>query len=788
MPPEGTSDRRVCLVALVSPPYADLTYLLPEWLAPGSLAVGMRVAVPLGNQLRAGVIMDSSASSAVDPERLKPVWWPLEKTPLLPPAHLDLVRQLSIRQLQPAGRILASLLPAPLRALGTAKMHLHESAGVSEMRISDLRLAPYGRLLELGKALEAGKMEYVEAADQAVLLCHLTADPPWPVRPGAARQQEILEYIWEKGPVSRAALLEKVGRSGAQALGTLVRHGLVRLVREEEAENATAAPAEACHLTDAQKDAARGLRHLLAQGTGSTALLHGVTGSGKTAVYMEMARACLAAGKSVILLAPEVALAARLRNEAHRFLDAPIHFFHGYQGPGTREKTFRKLARANEAASAPCVLVGTRSALFLPVPKVGLIVLDEEHDSSFKQDEGLTYQAKEVAYFRSSREGALLLLGSATPDVRVFHAARQGRLPLFSLPKRIGSGGLPALELVDIRGRGPEDGLLSPEALGALRETVERGEQAVILLNRRGYAPLMYCLECSETLKCPHCSIGLTYHKGRERLLCHYCGYSAPFPLPCPRCGSLNYLPMGEGTERLEETLESMLPPGAGILRLDRDTSRRSGALEEILAAFAAGKAQVLVGTQMLSKGHHFPDVTLSIVADADLGLNLPDYRATERTFQLLVQAAGRAGRGEKPGRVLVQTRDVGHFCWKFVRENDYEGFYAHEIALRERRGYPPFVKLGVARFSYPAGYDQGQSRIQELSRILKEKGKEENVRVLGPAPAPLGLLRGRKRFQCLLKGASWIGIRRTYAAMAAALPARGEVRASLDIDPVSLM
>jgi primosomal protein N' (replication factor Y) len=288
-------------------------------------------------------------------------------------------------------------------------------------------------------------------------------------------------------------------------------------------------------------------------------LLYGVTGSGKTLVYIRLAAACLAAGRSVLLLAPEVALAHKLRRDVRAALpDAPVFFIHGYQSPARRDRLFRELA----GRIAPCLVVGTRSALFAPMPDPGLIVLDEEHDASFKQEEGLSYQAKEVAWFRAGQARALLLLGSATPDVKTFYAASRGDIPVDRLPVRAGSGRLPEISLTDIRGVKPSDNLLAPDTLNALREVAARGEQAVILLNRRGYAPNMYCLDCGAAARCPDCDIGLTYHKARERLVCHYCGHAIPFPAVCPTCRGLHYLPMGQGTERLEEHIASILPPG----------------------------------------------------------------------------------------------------------------------------------------------------------------------------------------------------------------------------------
>jgi primosomal protein N' (replication factor Y) len=431
--------------------------------------------------------------------------------------------------------------------------------------------------------------------------------------------------------------------------------------------------------------------------------------------------------------------------------------------------------------------VGTRSALFLPLDNIGLFILDEEHDASFKQDEGFPYQAKEVAWYRAGQEKALLLLGSATPDIKTFHAAREGKIPVHRLTERAGGAALPAVTFLPMPRDRAGRGLLVPESAEALFQAAQRGDQAVILLNRRGYAPLMYCLSCGSAARCPQCDIALTYHKGRERLLCHYCGFSAPFPSPCSACGGLRFLPMGQGTEKLEEDLAALLPPGAGVLRLDRDSARRPGRMEEILAAFARKEAAVLVGTQMLSKGHHFPDVTLVIVADADLGLNLPDYRAAERTFQLLLQSAGRSGRGERPGAVLIQTRDPSHYCWQFVRSADYEGFFSRELALRERRGYPPFVRLALLRISFPLDRPGEAENIAAMGAALRPQAREMGITLLGPAPAPLSLLKGRRRFHCLLKGQDWNALRALYASALKAAR-RTRLRLSLDLDPVSML
>lgn len=803
-------------VALLSPPYATLTYSPPPWLPAGLWRPGLRVAVPLGGgAVRAGVVLALVEPEAADlpaGAKVRPVVWPLEAQPLLSGEYLDTVRDLAARQLTTPGHILGAVLPRGLRV--TARIRVREFRAGGKPRLHALRdlagMDPAARD-ELGRAFAAGEAEVLALREDAAAgeVCELTCDPPWAVRPNALRQRAVLDYLLERGAVSRRRLGDALPESGP-ALAALLKAGLVRVrpsdgADEREMEEAGEAllppPSPPFELSGEQRAALDGLCAALDRGLAGenpgTHLLFGVTGSGKTAVYLELARACLERGRSVLLLAPEVALALKLRRDAAgRFPGAPLYLFHGYQNPARRERAFRDLAaRALADPPAPCLVVGTRSALFLPLPVLGAVVMDEEHDGSFKQDEGLHYQAKEVAWSRASRHKALLVLGSATPDIKTFYATRRGLFPLAALPRRVGGGALPGVELVDIREH-TGDSPLAPASLEALRDTVKRGEQAVVLLNRRGYAPLMYCLDCGTVARCPHCDIGLTYHKRREQLVCHYCGHTRPFPSPCEKCKGLNYLPMGEGTEHLEERLAGeelagVLPSGVRVLRLDRDSTRRPGRMEEILAAFARQEAQVLVGTQMLSKGHHFPHVTLALMADADLGLNLPDYRAVERTFQLLVQSAGRAGRGEKPGRVLVQTRDVGHYCWEFVERADYEGFYEREIALREQRRYPPFVKLALVRMSFPLDWKEGPGLLGGLAAALREAGRETGVAVLGPAPAPLARLQGRLRHQWLLKAEDWQAARRTYGLAARrALPGAvpRELRVSLDLDPVNML
>ena len=808
------ADRFLIQAALLSPPYSTLSYAPPPWFGGSAASLwrpGMRALLPLGRGNRVAVVLECGPVGGEVPAGLKYALWPLDREPLLEEAYLEMVRQLALRHATTPGRILGAVLPAPLR-LAKGRFRFLTDEGARELKSGEV--AKCANLLAgsecpeelrgLGDLWQKGRGAWIEGGDspEEREMAGLAHDPPWPVRPRASKQLALLEYLLARGEVSRKQLLTELGKDAGETLKTLTERGIVRLRPLADGDAGTGnetvsgnLPTPAWNAPFALGPAQRGaldamLADLDAESPAPRCLphlVHGVTGSGKTAVYLALAAECLARGKSVLLLAPEVALAIKLRRDAETLLrDAPILFHHGYQPPGERAAHFR------EALSGrPVLAVGTRSALFLPLRNLGAIIVDEEHDTSFKQDEGLVYQAKEVAWFRAAQAGSLLVLGSATPDVKTFYAAEQGHIRVHALPERTGGGTVPRIRLVPLPKGAGSGGVLAGESIDALADCVKRGEQAIILLNRRGYSPFMYCLSCSKTVSCPNCDISLTYHKARERLVCHYCGHSLPFPSPCPDCGGAGFHPMGEGTEKLEESLLPFLPVNTRILRLDRDSTRRPGRMEEILAAFGRGEASVLVGTQMLSKGHHFPRVTLVVAADADLGLNLPDYRAAERSFQLILQAAGRSGRGEKPGEVLIQTRDPGHYCWEFVRDSDYRGFYARELALREARRYPPFVRLALVRLSFPADWKDGMAALERVAAALRRAGKEKGVTVLGPAPAPLAMLGGMRRFHCLIKASNlasgWVSVRDVYGA---AVQAGGQsrMRVSLDPDPVNML
>jgi primosomal protein N' (replication factor Y) len=793
-------------VWLASPPYAALTYLWPDWLS-GCLpepVPGLRVLAPLGNGYRVGVL-ERPCPCLPEGVALKPLLWPLEQTPVLDSATLELVRDLACRHMAHPGRVLELILPRGLRSV-QVRFDVEHPDFPRAFTPKALAACPPERLSALAAVWAEGRMRvHLSLRRQAEeLYACLAADPPWAVRPNAVNQQRLLERLFESGPMSLGALKAAFGEAGQTALKKLTRAGLVRLgdpdetaVDEtvvDEAEGLLPADDDACAApgapavpaaTDEQQAALAELLPALECPEPRMCLVHGVTGSGKTRIYLELTRRALDSGRSVLLLAPEVALASQLWRQARKaFPEAEAYFSHGYQSPSRREETFSRVA----GARGPVLVVGTRSALFLPLRNLGLVVLDEEHDESYKQEERLPYHAKELAFTRVHSSGGLLVLGSATPDVKTFNAAERGQLPRVTLARRVGCRPMPEVRLVDITGVKNADEPFAPESLAAIRATLEAGEQVIVMLNRRGYAPVMYCMSCEEVPKCPDCQVGLTYHKQRERLVCHYCGFSHPYPIPCAKCGGVQFVPMGDGTERLEEYFAKTLGHEVSVLRMDRDSARRQERLDEILRRFGAGEAQVLVGTQMLSKGHHFPGVTLVVVANADMGLNLPDYRAAERTFQLLVQVSGRAGRGEKPGSVLIQTRNPAHPFWHFVLGADYAGFYEREIASRQRYRYPPFSRLALLRLSCPAEAEHQGQMLAAFGKALREAARPLGVDVLGPAPAPLSQLKGRRRFNCLLKCADWQPIRALFAALSRSGAAPEAFRLELDLDPVNML
>ena len=534
-------------------------------------------------------------------------------------------------------------------------------------------------------------------------------------------------------------------------------------------------------LTGEQTAAFERLTSLAAEGSFRTVLLHGVTGSGKTELYLRLADSVSRSGRGVLMLVPEIALTPAIAAIFRLTFGDRVAIQHSGLSDGERHDQWQRIRRGDVD-----VVVGTRSAVFAPVRSLGLIIVDEEHDGSYKQEESPRYHGRDVAVVRGSQAGALVVLGSATPSMESFHNAQNGRYDILTLERRVLDRPMASVRIVDMReeyaASGP-DVILSGPLCDALAERLARREQAIVLLNRRGFATAVFCRQCASTLECPNCSVSLTVHKAARRAQCHYCNFAMGLPKTCANCAGPYLEQIGFGTERVEADIVEKFP-GVRVARVDRDTIRRRGAIAALLSRFAAGELDVLVGTQMIAKGHDFPRVTLVGVISADVGLGLADFRAAERTFQLLTQVAGRSGRGEIQGEAIVQTLYPKHYSIRHACRQDYNAFYQDEITFRRGMKYPPTVALinavVKARTRESAMADAG-----ELVNALRIAG--DGYRVLGPAPAPLSRLKGEYRAQFFIKGTKRPAMRQ---ALQLALSTRPEIRRRtiVDVDPMSVL
>jgi primosomal protein N' (replication factor Y) len=537
-------------------------------------------------------------------------------------------------------------------------------------------------------------------------------------------------------------------------------------------------------LTAGQRDAMRGVERALERGGFAPLLLHGVTASGKTELYLRAADRVRSRGGQTLVLVPEVALGSQLVHEFRRRFGTRVGVLHSYLAVGERRRNW-ELARRG----AVDVVVGARSAVFAPLPALRLIVVDEEHEPAYKQSERLRYHGRDTAVRRAQMLGIPVLLGSATPSLESLANAARGKYARIVLPDRVDQRPLPVIRVVDLRREGGGGSLLSRPLLAALGERLAREEQALLFLNRRGHSHHTQCRACGWVPACPHCDIALTLHLSPRQWRCHYCDHREPATAQCPTCGAALLRLSGAGTQRAERELAAALP-AARVMRLDTDVARDRGAPAERLAAFARGEADVLLGTQMIAKGLDFPRVTLVGVLDADVALHLPDFRAAERTFQLLVQVAGRAGRGRRPGEVLVQTCSPQHPAITAASRYDASGFAGRELDERREAGYPPFVRLATLLLT---GADQGEVEraAEALAEALRPEAQAQDVKLLGPAPQALARLRGKYRWHLLLKGTSAAKLRAVASrglAWAESKERPSTVRVVADVDPVEVL
>ena len=811
---------RYCDVAVPAPLDSVFTYRLPEGMYPSP---GGRVLVPFGRQRTVGIITavhdHAPAVTAKDVLRsLDP-----EDTAALSSELLRLGKWISEYYLSPIGEVFRSMLPlhaefrrvVVYRITEKGRMALDRAgqAGSSvrsrrpaEEEDTEFRVIDYlgGR----EQAHEAGLLTATRASKD--LLRRLT-QREWISREDVSDSTDasrvgrvaMLKTVEGKLNANQKSLIETLRAAGGKlpleglrkldiprsTVATLVKRGCLE-IQEEPLElpkprmTARTLP-EAVAFNSAQSAALCKIRGAVEAREFRSILLHGVTGSGKTAVYLQAMKSVLDSGRSAILLVPEIGLTPAVAADVHQVFGNEVALLHSALSDKERAEHWHRIRRGQARA-----VVGTRSAVFAPVSDLALMIVDEEQDSSYKQEETPRYHARNVAVMRAKFSGATVILGSATPSLESYSNAKNGRYALLAMPDRVEQRPLPEVERIDMRQEFEETGreqVISRRLAEEIRLRLERQEQVMVLLNRRGYSPVVLCRACGKTLECSNCAIALTHHKQNRRMQCHYCGFTAPVPKHCTECGSEYVYFLGTGSEKLEELLHGSFPQ-ARIARLDRDTVRSHADFERVLNALNAGELDLLVGTQMIAKGHDLHGVTLVGVLGADLALGLPDFRAAERTFQLLTQVAGRAGRGYVPGKVILQTYFPDHYAVQYAAQHDFLGFYEKELRFRSWMHYPPYSSLANVVVRSDALED-----VLRWSGMLGrwlEKTPHENVRVLGPAAAPIPRLKRDYRYHFILKSASRAKLNALLRAMVAEAESARIPRTNLivDVDAMSLM
>lgn len=731
-------------VAVAAAVRGTFTYRVPHALA-GEVTLGQRVAVPFGRSQRATGYVVGFPTAPPKGFELRDVVEVLDALPPFTPKLIELIRWAEEYYLVPPGELLRAALPPGLNSRG-------------------------------GEAPTVRRGVEYAAADPS-------AAEALPSLGRARAQKAVLEYLLARGriPVEE---LKAAFPNGRPALQSLAKRGLVKLETETLVARGglLAADAKPLPLTAAQAEALAAVTG--AFGTYQPFLLHGVTGSGKTEVYLQAIALAREAGKGALVLVPEIALTPQLSGRFRARFGDDVALLHSGLSPAERHAEWLRL-RTGEAH----ICVGVRSAIFAPVQDLAILVVDEEHDGSFKQEDGPAYHARDLAIVRAKTEEAVVLLGSATPSLETLENARRGRYRLLTLPARIDDRPMPRVELVDLSRlrkarKLPGRGLLSPPLAEALGETLAAGQQAILFLNRRGYQTLVVCDACGREARCPHCSVSLTLHQRRGQLRCHYCGRAEPMDAVCPDCGGLRF-GMGIGVEQVEEAVKEGFP-AARVGRLDRDAIGSADDAAALLARFARRELDVMVGTQMVTKGHDFPGVTLVGVILADTALALPDFRAAERTFQLLTQVAGRAGRGADAGRVIIQTFNPGSPAIACAVGHDYAAFAEGELVRRAAMGYPPFGRMLAVRVE---GTEDGARLCAEALAHAAQPALADGVSLLGPAPAAIERIRGRSRWHLLFKAPGPAALHRVHQALArVARRPPGGASVRFDMDPYAML
>jgi len=809
-----------CNVAVAVPLRTTFTYAVPEALR-GAAQPGSRVLVPFRKKTMVGVVVEF-AESAPAGTRIREISRVLDLVPALTPKLIELAQWIAGYYLAPIGEVFRAMLP-PLTELKSQRQILLTDAGREATESLSGGELSYG--LTRGEVELLAKLKNKSGAVLFGPAAKLGVDASGLQRlrrrglieireTTAGRKRKVQRIIaWkaslasaslgekeerirglletERGPLPLAQLL-KLAKVTRALIERMLRDGLLESWEEpidpaEDPFDAGYTP-PAHELNADQESVLKAIRARFELGEFGVQLLHGVTGSGKTEVYLRAVQETLARGKTAIVLVPEIALTLWIGRQCRSWFGAK------FEGVAVLHSALSDVERAREwwrvRNGEARVVVGTRSAIFAPLENVGLIIVDEEQENSYKQEETPRYHGRDVAIVRAKMEGALALLGSATPSMETYHHARNGKYELLTLASRVAERSLASVEIVDLREEFQQTHQTSPISAklhAGIQECLTNGTQALVLINRRGYSWSVLCRSCGASVQCANCSISMTYHKNRNRLECHYCGSIQQIPKQCPKCQSKYVYFFGEGSEHLEERLRKEFP-GARIARLDRDTARTKRQYQETLGAFATGALDILVGTQMLAKGHDFQRVTLVGVVSADSSLSLPDFRAAERTFQLLTQVAGRAGRGELAGRVFIQTFYPEHYAIQDAVRQDYVSFFERESHFRRMMAYPPFTSLAnvIVRDTSLEKAIRWSRQLSEYFSPYDDKG----VRILGPATAPLARLKKEHRFQFLLKSPKRSVLTKVLGGATAYCDAKEipQTAVLVDMDPLSLL
>jgi primosomal protein N' (replication factor Y) (superfamily II helicase) len=814
-----------CDVALPVPLDMVFTYRVPAETTP---VVGGRVLVPFRQQRLTGVVVElHDRKPSVTIKSLLDI---LDTAPVLDEQLLRLGRWIADYYLAPLGEVFRTMLPLNaefkrtiayrITAEGRMALHLAGISGSSarSRRTPEEQAAEF-RVLDYLAAQESATGESTQVREESLrsatrvskLILSGMVRKKWLMREDvsgvrdAARTIKIALLKSAEGKLNdnQKKLVETLAASGGRVsaetlqslevprttLATLTKRGAIEIIEESAAFDVSRSKPRPSRLefdfNAAQRAALNRLRETVETRKFSGILLHGVTGSGKTAVYLAGMRAVLDAGRSAILLVPEIGLTPAIAADLHQVFGDEVAILHSALSDKERAQQWHRI-KSGEAR----MVVGTRSAVFAPVSDLALIIVDEEHDSSYKQEETPRYHARDVAVVRAKMANAVVVLGSATPSLESYFNATKNKYALIELPDRVEQRPLPEVEVIDMRQEFQETGqeqVISRKLVAEIRDRLERKEQVMVLLNRRGYSPVVLCRTCGKKLECQNCAIALTHHKREHKMICHYCGYTAPVPKACVYCGSEYVYFIGTGSEKLEELLHGMFPQ-ARIARLDRDTVRGHEDFERTLNALNQGELDIVVGTQMIAKGHDIHGVTLVGVVGADAALGMPDFRAAERTFQLLTQVAGRAGRGQSPGKVILQTYFQDHYAVQYAAQHDFAGFYEKELRFRSWMHYPPYAALA----NVLVRSDKLDEALRWSGTLGKwfEQTRHEGVRVLGPATAPIMRLKRDYRYHFVLKSQSREKLNATLRAMLAYAAQHKIPRTQVivDVDAIWLM